>query len=232
MGRTVVDTALLLAAITDDPVARNYDPDAPPSLSRLRVGVLPTSGTYCDVPADSEVEAAFDAAVEVIRTLVAEVRESELPVPDLGSLIDAEAYAFHAPHLEATPELYDPRTRQAVLAGRGIPAAESARLREELARHRASIHRAFERVDLMVMPTLPEPAMAIRDADEPFAQSACTFAFSIAGLPAISLPCGFSRSGLPIGLHISGPPFAEPRVLALAQAYEHATEWHRHRPPI
>jgi aspartyl-tRNA(Asn)/glutamyl-tRNA(Gln) amidotransferase subunit A len=56
--------------------------------------------------------------------------------------------------------------------------------------------------------------------------------FDIYGLPTISIPCGFSRSGLPIGLQISGPHLGESRVLALAHAFEQATEWHRRQPPV
>lgn len=62
--------------------------------------------------------------------------------------------------------------------------------------------------------------------------NSCTFAFSIAGLPTISVPCGFSRSGLPIGLLIAGPSHSEARLLAFAAAYEKAAGWNPRRPPI
>lgn len=232
MTRTVADAALMLRAMTDHPIASAFDPDAPPGLSGLRLGVLPTLGTLCDTAASAEVQRAFDAALDVLRPMVAEIRGAELPDPDLGALISAEAYAFHAPTLAAMPERYDPRTRRDALDGRAIPEAEVTRLREALARHRASIGDAFARVDLMLIPTLPEPAVPLREATEPFAQPSCTFAFNTGGLPSLSVPCGFTTSGLPIGLLISGPPFSEPRVLALAQAYERATDWHRRRPPL
>jgi aspartyl-tRNA(Asn)/glutamyl-tRNA(Gln) amidotransferase subunit A len=232
MCRTVGDAALMFRAMASHRVAIDCDPEALPPTPNLRVGVLQTTGGVCDAPVEPEVAAAVDAAVEVIRRLVAEVREAELPMPDLGALIDAEAYAFHRLHLEAAPERYDARTRKDALAGEGISEADSARLRRELERHRASVHEAFSLVDLVVLPTLPGLPLLIRDATEPFALPACTFAFSVGGLPAISVPCGFSRSGLPIGLLIGGPPLSEPRILALAQAYEHATDWHRRRPPL
>jgi aspartyl-tRNA(Asn)/glutamyl-tRNA(Gln) amidotransferase subunit A len=56
--------------------------------------------------------------------------------------------------------------------------------------------------------------------------------FDVYGLPAISIPCGFSKSGLPIGLMIAGPRFSEGKVFALAQAYEKATDWHKRKPPL
>jgi aspartyl-tRNA(Asn)/glutamyl-tRNA(Gln) amidotransferase subunit A len=163
---------------------------------------------------------------------VLEVREVELPLPDLGALIDAEAWAFHAEHLAATPDLYDPRTRATILPGQRIAESEILRLRGELARHRAAEQDVFRSVDLVVLPTLPGLPLRIADAADPFALAACTFAFSLGGWPAISVPCGFSRSGLPIGLLIGGPAYAEARVLALARAYEAVTDWHRRRPPL
>jgi aspartyl-tRNA(Asn)/glutamyl-tRNA(Gln) amidotransferase subunit A len=233
MCRTVADSAFMFRSMTDHPVAREFDPDDPLPVSRLRVGVLSTVGALCDKPAEDEIQAVFDAALEVIRALVADVREAELPLPDLGALVEAEAYAYHTANLERTPERYDPRTRKAFLAGKGISGAELARLHHELARHRAAIRDAFGRVDLVVVPTLTQPPPALRDAGDPFEfPFACTFAFNVGGLPSLSVPCGFTRSGLPIGLLVSGPPLADPRVLALAHAYERATAWHRRRPPL
>lgn len=230
MCRCVTDTALMFRAMTGHPVTTECDPEAPPFVSGFRVGVLRLSGQICDAPVDPEVQAAVDAAIEVIRSLVAEVREADLPMPELGTLIDAEAWNFHAAHIAATPDLYNARTRDNILPGSNISEADAARLRRELEQHRASIHNAFATVDLVVVPTLPVLPMLIRDAAEPFALPTCTFAFSIGGLPAISVPCGFSKSGLPIGLLIGGPPLSEPRIFALAQTYERVTGWHKRRP--
>jgi aspartyl-tRNA(Asn)/glutamyl-tRNA(Gln) amidotransferase subunit A len=83
-----------------------------------------------------------------------------------------------------------------------------------------------------MVPTLPGLPLKIEDATDPFALNACTFPFSIGGLPAISIPCGFSRSGLPIGLLIGGPPHSDARVVALARAYQKKTDWHLRRPPL
>jgi aspartyl-tRNA(Asn)/glutamyl-tRNA(Gln) amidotransferase subunit A len=69
----------------------------------------------------------------------------------------------------------------------------------------------------------------IDDAKDPFALNACTFSFSIGGLPAISIPSGFSSSGLPIGLLIGGPPRSDARVVALARAYQSKTDGHLRR---
>jgi aspartyl-tRNA(Asn)/glutamyl-tRNA(Gln) amidotransferase subunit A len=219
--------------MTNPATATDYDPSAPPSLSHLRIGVLRARGSLCDdVRVEPEVQRAVDTAIEVIRPFVAEIREADLPIPDLGRLIEAEAYGVHASHLATSPEHYDPRTRRTIMAGQDVPEAEATRLRQALGRHRVAIRDSFLKVDLVLLPTLPGLPLFIREAIEPFALPACTFAFSLGGLPSISIPCGFSRSGLPIGLLIGGPPLSEPRVLALAQAYERVTDWRSRRPPL
>lgn len=232
MCRTVADTALMFRAMTDHPVAQAFDPDAPPRVSALRVGVVRTAVPVCDGAVEPEVQGAFDAALAVVRRLVTDLVPVRLPMPELDGIIDAESSSFHARWLAEAPERYDPRTRKDATPEKPMPTAEVERLRQALARHRAATHEVFSTVDLVVLPTLPTLPMLLRDATEPFAFPACTFAFSLGGWPAISVPCGFSRSNLPIGLLIGGPALAEPRVLALAQAYEQATDWHRRRPPI
>lgn len=179
-----------------------------------------------------EVQAAVDAAIAMIRTLVADVRDAELPMPDLGRLIDAESYAYHAQYLATHPDRYDPRTREVLLEPPTVPLAEVEQLRRALAGHRASIKQAFSQVDLVVLPALPVLPMTLTECTEPFSMPACTFGFSLGGLPRVSVPCGFSRSGLPIGLLIGGPLLADGRVMALARAFEGATDWHRRRPVL
>ena len=105
---------------------------------------------------------------------------------------------------------------------------------------RKSIDDAFKNFDLVALPTMRILPRTVNDAlnreeeikpREPEVISNCT-PFNIFGLPAISIPCGFSASGLPIGLMIAGPRFSEGKVLALAHAYEKATEWHTRRPSL
>ena len=234
MCRTVADTALMFRAMTDHRIAQECRTDPPRAISSLRVGVIKAPRSLCDdTPIVPEIKAAVGAAIDVIRPLVAEVREVELPNPEqLGRLIDYESYAFHEQHLVQTPERYDPRTRATILEGKEISEAEAAQLRRELEQHRAKIRQAFAQVDLVMLPSLPSLPLLIREATEPFAQPACTFAFSLGGLPSMSVPCGYSPSGLPIGVLIGGPPLSEPRIFALAQAYEGAKGWRRGRPKL
>jgi aspartyl-tRNA(Asn)/glutamyl-tRNA(Gln) amidotransferase subunit A len=115
-----------------------------------------------------------------------------------------------------------------------VPSHEYIQAQRECARLRAEIKSAFTTVDLLVTPTMagpPSPIMPIEDSAglDP-GRTRNTWPFDVSGLPAISVPCGFTSSGLPIGLQIVGAPFAEPTVLALAHAYEQATEWHTMHP--
>lgn len=232
MCRTVADTALLFRAMTDHAVSKEYDPDSPPPVKGLRVGVLKADAALCELDCSAEVQATFDAALQVLRGLVAEVRSAELPMVDIGRLIDAEVYAAHAPYVTKTPQLYDARSLAAILEGKDLPPAKVTDWRRRLAAHRASAPKVFADVDLVVAPTLPTSPIPIANATAPFALSACTFAFSAAGWPCISVPCGFSKEGLPISMQIAGPPYAEARIFALAEAYERATDWHRRQPTI
>ncbi len=200
----------------------------------LRVGI---SWDYFYNDLDDEVRAAVDEALAVIKTLVAEFREIEIAIPTDRVVQNAESYAVHADHVERTPELYQPETLRRIRFGENISAAEYIRSRRELDIERRRAHDLFAEVDLLVTPTTPIPAPAIaelkknsealRPAELVLLRN--TRPFNVWGLPAISVPCGFTKSGLPIGLQIAGPRWREDLVLRLAQAYEAATEWHARR---
>ena len=233
MCRTAEDNALMLAAMTQHVVADNIAEASSASVSNLRCGILRGETPTCDANVEPEVEQVFKAAVDVIRSCVANVTDSELPAPsELGSIIDAESFAFETDRNVENSGIYistgsgsDPKIKQ-------ITPKKYDELKRRLAVHRDGISKAFKDVDLVIVPTLPGLPLRIEDATDPFALNACTFSFSIGGLPAISIPCGFSRSGLPIGLLIGGPRLADARVIALARAYQSKTEWHLRRPQL
>ena len=101
---------------------------------------------------------------------------------------------------------------------------------------RQDFDRAFEEVDLIVGPVTPTPAFKIGERiDDPLAMylfDLYTVSTNLAGIGGISIPCGFSSSGLPIGLHLQAPPFAEERLLRGAHMFQQATDWHTKRPPL
>ena len=104
---------------------------------------------------------------------------------------------------------------------------------------RRTIDDAFKNVDLVVLPTRRRTPRTVdasikrEETDVPRnPELENTGQFDIYGIPAISVPCGFTSAGLPVGLMIAGPRFSESRVLALANAYQQATEWHKRRPRL
>ena len=108
--------------------------------------------------------------------------------------------------------------------------------RRELDQTRQTARRLFADVDVLVTPTVPLLPVLIREARDDEAAVALyarnTRPFNTYGLPAMSVPCGFAKTGLPIGLQIVGPPWGEESVLRLAHAYEEAMGWHTRRPAL
>jgi aspartyl-tRNA(Asn)/glutamyl-tRNA(Gln) amidotransferase subunit A len=243
MCRTVADATHILQAIA------GYDPQEPTTVdapvpdytqalkaktSGLRLGI-PRAVFYEGV--DPEIEAAINQAIDVLRKLSASIRDVQLPAYKALPVVNAEAAAYHAPYMAKTPELYQPVTRGRLEAGAKITTGEYIQGRRELDRLRRAVREVFAGVDLLVTPTTPVPPVTIAanvDATgtAPILSLRNTSPFDIYGLPTISVPCGFTRAGLPIGLQISGAPFAESAVIALAHAYEQATEWHTKHPPL
>jgi Asp-tRNA(Asn)/Glu-tRNA(Gln) amidotransferase A subunit family amidase len=143
----------------------------------------------------------------------------------------AESFAYHAEHVARTPELYQPETLRRIRSGANISAAEYIQRRREMDVERRRAREMFADVDLLITPTMPIPAPAIADLrKDPAALRPAELAllrntrpFNVWGLPAISVPCGFTKGGLPIGLQIAGPHWREDLVLRLAFAYEQAS---------
>ena len=241
LAATVEDAAIVLQAIARYDAADNSAADVPVAgyvsalregPKALRVGV-PRKYFYDDL--DPEVASAMEHALRGIGTLVAEMREVQLEVPTDRTLQAAESYAYHAENVAKSPELYQPETLRRIRSGEKISAAEYIQRRHDLEEARRRICAVFADVDVVVMPTMPMAAPAIADlkADPEALRPAelkllrNTRPFNVWGLPAISVPCGVTQGGLPIGLQIAGPHWREDLVLQLAHAYEQATAWHK-----
>ncbi len=246
LAATVEDAAVVLQAIAgydeeditsaDVPVA-DYVSALREDAKGMRVGVV--RGYFFD-ELDGEVASAMERALRGIQSLGAElieVRFGENEVPTDRTLQAAESYAFHAENVAKSPELYQAETVRRIRKGEAITAGEYIQRRRELDEARRSIRVVFADVDVLVMPTTPTLAPAIAELKaEPEALRPAelkllrnTRPFNVWGLPAISVPCGFTESGLPIGLQIAGPHWREDLVLRLAHAYEQATAGHGRR---
>lgn len=204
-------------------------------MSKLRLG-LPRIPFFDSL--DPEIAKAVGGAVEVLRKLSASVGDAMLPsVPfeQIHTKVQSvEAYTYHSQWLAESPEKYQAVTRQRLIQrAADVTAPAYVEARRQLESLRRGVAKAFAAVDLLITPTLPSPPVTIAQGADPTVVSIRNTApFDDLGLPAISVPCGFTTSGLPIGLQIVGAPFAESTVLALAHAYKQATEWHRRRPSV
>jgi aspartyl-tRNA(Asn)/glutamyl-tRNA(Gln) amidotransferase subunit A len=251
MARTVEDVALMLQVIaghdpSDRGSARVPVPDYVATLGRplrgLRVGVPRDA---CGTPIDAEVASAFEAALAALRGEGAVLSNVALPTlrlasPMLGAVILAEARSALGPLIAPRLDRIGIESRVYLELGKVVSAGHylaAQRLRTRLYEEMLAALRA---VDVLATPATPLPAprigeIVVRLGDDEVGavEAICRFSgpFNLTGLPALALPCGFTRDGLPIGLQLVGRPFAEGEVLAAGHGYERATEWHRRRPP-
>jgi len=248
MTRTVSDSALLLQAIA------GYDPeettsirmDVPNYAAALRSRPAPVRiGVAHDFyfeRLEPEIATATNRALDVLRKLTAGITEVTISgrgQEELRALVRAaEAYAYHADFIRKSPELYQPETLGRLRPGANIGTVAYIQGRQQIDRTRRSIGEVFRKVDVIVTPTCPvgPPPIAEfggdRNGSLEFQSRNIqnTSPFNVYGWPSISVPCGFTASGLPIGLQISGPLGADAVVLQVAHAYEQATDWHKRRP--
>ena len=253
--RTAMDAALMLKVIA------GYDPqdttsvDAPvpdyaatvaATTSSLRLGI-PRAYFYDELHPD--IQAAMEAALLVLKTITASEHDVAPLLTDAtysswmdpyGAIFTAEAYAYHKDYIARNPELYQAATLKRLRVGADVTTATYIQSRRRLDQVRRAISQAFNSVDLLITPTVRVPPFTITDlqADpdtiraKELAMLHNTRPWNFSGLPTISVPGGFTRTGLPIGIQITGPPGGEALVLRLAYAYEQATEWRKHKPNL
>jgi aspartyl-tRNA(Asn)/glutamyl-tRNA(Gln) amidotransferase subunit A len=251
--RSVKDAALMLEAIA------GYDPldvtciDWPTeeyakglkAKADFRIGVV-RQPFFTDL--DPEIEVAMNEALEVIRrTTVSEARPSgrasieliEVDLPPVPTAVQApEVYAVHKDYYANSPELYRPWMRERLAQAAAADTGAYVSDRFALERVRRTVNDVFAEVDILITPTTPVPPITIEQASNMSPDPAGelwlrnTRPFNAYGLPTISIPCGFTSAGLPIGLQITGPRFGEGIVLRFAHAFEQATDWHKHKPAL
>jgi aspartyl-tRNA(Asn)/glutamyl-tRNA(Gln) amidotransferase subunit A len=244
--RNVLDAALMLEAIAGydalDPTCVDWpiDPYANALSSKtdfrrgLRIGVA-RQPFFEDL--DADIELAINEAIEVIRKISLSVTEVDLP--SVPTAVQApEVYAVHKNYYANSPELYRPWMRERLAQAATADTSAYVADRFALERVRRTVNDVFTEVDLLITPTTPVPPITIEEASNMSPNPAGeiwlrnTRPFNAYGLPTISIPCGFTRAGLPIGLQIAGPRFGEGRALAFAHAFEQATDWHKRAPTV
>lgn len=252
LARTARDCARLLRVLAGhdpaDPTTSrrtvpDYEAEIEQGIEGMRVGV-PRNHYWNGVAPD--VRAAMDAALRALEGAGARVVELEVPSPEhLTELsrvvVYSEAAALHGHWLRTRPQDYSPQVRARAATGIAIPAAaylEALQLRPLLLRR--FVEGVYSRCDVLFTPTLviPVPTLAETDVGGSAAMwdviarlVQCTAPFNYLGVPALAVPAGFTRNGLPASFQLVGRPFAEAKLLRVAAAYEAVTDWHERLPP-
>jgi aspartyl-tRNA(Asn)/glutamyl-tRNA(Gln) amidotransferase subunit A len=241
MARAVEDAARVFDVIAGydagDPrsLANGHAAPPPRAMGSLRIGV-PTHSFLDDI--DPEVERITRDALDLLRGLGARLVDIALPgIEDTHAacttIIRSEALALYGDHCSATPELFGDDVLARLRRGAGITGVDVARAFQRLHVFRQSMRAVFEQVDVIATPTVAVLPPRI-DESETFNAAGTlvklTYPWSAAHLPAMSMPCGMSGGGLPVGIQLVAPLCAEARLFDIGIAFQRATQWHRARP--
>lgn len=256
--KTARDCALMLQAIAgrdpNDPNSANepvpdYQSGLESGINGLKVGLIKD---YFDRQMAQNVRQAFLEAQGVLKSLGVEFKEVDVPHIDATSvawtfITRPENVSENLPYLKARSRDYSPALFKRNIAAMLIPAGAyiaAQRIRRVICQEFDDV---FEKVDLIIAPTAPVPAPTIEETERSVMEvdgetvqlespgvnfrSLFTTPFNITGLPALSACCGFSASGLPIGIQFVGPSFEEGGVIRATHAYEREAKWYEQRPP-
>ncbi len=247
MGRRVRDAAIILHVIA------GYDPADPVSvdvpiddyLQNLESGVngwkvALIDDEYVETSTTPEVLQAVRNAARFFEEQGAIVSRASLPglyeaARANGLLVVSDAAAVHRERLAEQPEKFGTDIRQRLEAGKSYSSTEYILARREQANLRRQFEQFLSDYDLLITPTTPVPALPIHGPDaieQARLLTRFTAPFNLTGLPAISIPCGFTDQGLPIGMQMVAPPWAEAALLRAAHSYEQGNEWHERKPEM
>jgi aspartyl-tRNA(Asn)/glutamyl-tRNA(Gln) amidotransferase subunit A len=246
MARTVRDAALILQSIAGydplDPYCANvpvddYTASLEEGVSGWRFALA--AGDYFSF-SEAEVLSAVQAAAGVFSSLGGQMTDVDFPDARLaaqtnGLMVLSDAAAFHQERLQERPQDFGADIQQRLRTGAAYTAADYSLARRTQAVLRRRFEQFFEDYDILLMPTTPVPAPPIEGPDaieQARLLTRFTAPFNLTGLPALSLPCGFTTGGLPIGLQLIAHPWAEAALLRAAYAYEQAAEWRLRKPAI
>ena len=248
MTWTVEDAAYMLQAIAgydakDPTTSRAPVPDYALSLREdlrgLTIGV-PRHFFFAPNPSvNPEVVATVEKGLEVLQGLGADLVEVTIPsleyVRAANTIIMlSEAYAYHEHNLKSRPQDFGEMVRARFRIGGLFSASDyvqAQRCRQLVKKEFAQV---MQRVDLLVTPTMTQPAAAFEGFDTTSTVRGLSFTapFNLTGLPAISVPFGFTEAGLPVGMQIAGKPFDEPGIIRAAYAYQQSARWFERRPSV
>ena len=232
LAQSVADATIVLRALAEGEgiPPENFLDLWDPSKTTLRVGV-PRKFFYDEV--HPEILHAVETALSSMAAVGGQLREIVLTPDNDRTVQAAESYAFHQAAVAKTPELYQPETLRRIKTGEKVSQQDYRRKLAELKATRENIRKMFDEVDVMVTPTTPIPAPMISELKKnpdllrprELVLLRNTRPFNVWGLPTISIPCGLTRAGLPVGLQNAGPPRPEDLLLEFAYACEQALLW-------
>ena len=246
MARSVADVARLFAVLAAydplDHVSRalpldNFLPRLGDGIEGVRIGL---ARNFFFDGLDGEVEAAVRAGAGTLESLGARLVDVTLPGAETAQrwttiMAYADACAYHKERLDAGPGALSQAVYERMIMGRDFSAVDYAQAMRGREAWRRALAEMFETVDLLLAPTTPRPAPPIADdrSLHRATQDATRFTYggALASIPGLSVPCGFSAGGLPIGMMLEAAWGAEPLLLRVGHAYQQATDWHLRRPP-
>ena len=248
MTWTVEDAALMLQVIAGhdpkDPTSSHepvpdYSAALQTDLKGVRVGVPRHYFFAEDVGLDEDTANAVAQGIQTLKELGATVQDVEIPSLTLASIANTvimigEANAYHEKNLKSQPENFGDIVRTRFILGGAFTSADyiqSQRARSRLKREAAE---AMQKVDVLAMPVMSKPAAALKDFDPMGMMMSPSLMgpFNQTGMPAMSVPCGFSSAGLPIGMQLAAAPFNEAAVIRAGHAYQQHARWHDRRPNV
>jgi aspartyl-tRNA(Asn)/glutamyl-tRNA(Gln) amidotransferase subunit A len=188
---------------------------------------------------DADIERAVEEAIRVLGRITSPARDCTLPPTSGGYGLPGEMYAWHEENVKGGAGRYQLPLRRTLESGSKTPAWEYVQGRWRLELLRRTIDESFGDIDFVALPTRRrsprtiDAARKLEESDKPRnPQLENTSQFNLYGIPAISIPCGFTQNGLPVGLMLAGPRFSEGRLLAIAHAYQRETDFHKKQPPL
>lgn len=236
MARTVHDVERMFAAMAGREHRARGEPPAA-AVESLTIGV---AGNQYFHDVDPAIESAVRGAIETFQQLGADVRDVALPgqleeVSGLFTpLLCTEALALHRVAYEQEPESFGEDVRRRLAAGATTSGADFAEMQQRAREWRSAVNAVFEDVDIILTPTTKSVAPPIEGTDTVAASGelgAFTGIWSLAHVPAISIPCKTGAHALPVGVQLVAARWREDLLFAAAAAYQDATDWHQRRPP-
>jgi len=234
----------VMAGYDDDDLysVRREQPDFLGSLDNgikgIRIG-LPQKFFLEDL--EEGVGSAVEASAQRLAALGADIVEIELEGAEYAQqsvmpMVWADAYEYHRERVESAPEKFGRDVLDRILLGRDIAGCDYAAALRARERWNRTVDRTLEQVDVILTPTTPITAPLVEESSDMLSTThhltRFTYLFSWAGLPGLSVPCGFTSAGMPIGMLLNGRPWEETLLFQIGHSYQNDTDWHSRRPPL